>query len=162
MRSNPSSALGSDGTLQQRIKQVYEITAVFQYECGGSKSTMENLVYLQILILIILKIDNLGPLATRSDTGPPRAEWLGRAVGMITHLKLSSTPSREKLVTGDEDTDDRLGRRLYWSVFMLDRWYAAGTSGFFQLPEHCSVLVAEDETALGDVPYQLARMFIAK
>ena len=143
------------------MKQVYELIAVSQYEYGGSKSTTENLVYLQVLILIILKMDNLGPLATRSDTGPPRAEWLGRAVGMISHLKLNSIPSREKLVIGDEDTDDKLGRRVYWSVFILDRWHAASTSGLFQLPEHYSVLIAEDETVLGNIPYQLARMYYA-
>lgn len=141
------------------MKQVFELISVFQYEPSGNKSATENLVYLQVLILIILATDNIGPAAIRFDAGPSRAEWLGRAVGMITHLKLNSISAREKFVGTDEDTDDKLGRRVYWSIFILDRWHAASISGLFQLPEHCSTLVAEDEVALGDIPYQLARMY---
>ena len=159
MRSNPSSAVGSDGALQQRMKQVYELISLSQYEYSGSKSTSESLIYLQVLIFIILGMDNMGPLPMRSDVGPSRAEWLGRAVGVITHLKLNSISSREKFAGNDEDTDDKLGRRVYWSVFILDRWHAASMSGLFQLPEHYSVLVTEDEVVLGNVTYQLARTY---
>jgi hypothetical protein len=103
-----------------------------------------------------LESDNHGPATMRGQVGPPRAEWLGRAIGMATHLKLNIPRNRDRFAESDADSDEKLGRRIWWILFILDRWHASSTSCLLQLADSSSSLLPEDQILLGDSSYHLA------
>jgi len=105
-----------------------------------------------------LESDNHGPATMRGQVGPPRAEWLGRAVGMAAHLKLNIPRASYKIAEDEADSDENLGRRIWWILFILDRWHASSTSCLLQLADSSSPLLPEDKLLLGDSTYHLARL----
>lgn len=146
---------GSD--LPERPKKASELIAACQYENMTSRTLATDLLYIQTLILMAFETDNHGPATMKGQVGPPRAEWLGRAIGMATHLKLNLMNNSPRLDHGDPDADERLGRRAWWILFILDRWHAISTCCLLQLPENSSSLGPEDQILLGDSTYHLAR-----
>lgn len=128
-----------------------------QFENPNTRSYRDKLIYLQTLILMGLEADNHGP----ESTGPPRAAWLGAAVGLVYSMKLHSNRfPRDKLQTGDPDSDEKLGRRAWWVIVVLDRWHAISTSSPLFIPDSSVALLPEDQSILGTAPYHLARTFI--
>jgi len=115
-------------------------------------------MYIQALIFMFLEADNHGPAALRTQSGPPRSEWLGRAIGMANHLKLN-VPRLGEANSDDADADDKVGRRMWWILFILDRWHASSTSNPLLLPDHASTLLPDDRHVLGESIYQLARSY---
>lgn len=158
VRSSPYANLpqGSD-KLPRRTRKAAELIATCQYENSAARTLSNNLVYIQALILMAFESDNHGPATMRGQVGPPRAEWLGRAIGVATHLKLNLMTNGNKFDNGDLDGDERLGRRAWWILFILDRWHACSTSCLLQLPENSSSLSADDQILLGESTYHLAR-----
>lgn len=157
VRSFPSSNVQPSHNVYQATKRASELISASQYETSSHRTLATNLMYLQTLILMALGSDNQGPAAMRGQLGPTRAEWLGRAVGVATHWKLNTLNSRD---SGDSDADEKLGRRVWWILFILDRWHASSTSSLLQLPEHSTQLVPEDMLVLGEATYHLVRKCI--
>lgn len=106
-----------------------------------------------------LEAENHGPVSTRGQVGPPRAVWLGAAVGLAYSLKLYINPSREKYAVGDFDSDVMLGRRSWWILVILDRWHAASTTSPLLIPDTSVVVLPEDQSLLGDSVFHLARKY---
>lgn len=117
-----------------------------------------DLIYIQIMVIMALETDNHGPATMKRQSGPPRAEWLGRAIGVATYLKLNQITVGIMPDGGDPDTDERLGRRAWWILFILDRWHACSTSSLHQLPEKGASIHHEDQLLLGEGTYHLARL----
>ncbi|KAI5807386.1 hypothetical protein DFH27DRAFT_462838, partial [Peziza echinospora] len=110
------------------------------------------------LILVGLEAENHGPTTTNQKVFP-RAAWLGAAVGLMYSLHLhDSRLQREHLVVGDADTDEKIGRRAWWTLVVMDRWHAIGTSSPLFIPDSSTVLLLEDQSVLGAVPYNIARL----
>ena len=86
VRSLPSST-APPPDFQSTRKAVDLITAS-QFENVATRTMSTNLIFLQSLILMALESDNHGPATMRGQLGPPRAVWLGSAVGLSYHLKL--------------------------------------------------------------------------
>lgn len=140
-------------------KKATELTVAAQFESPAVRSLSANIIYLQTLILLSLEADNHGPAALRGQTGPPRAAWLGGAVGLAYYLKLHSNRTRESLVTGGADSDDKLGRRAWWCLVVLDRWHAISTASPLFIPDSSIALLPEDQALLGAVPFHVTRMY---
>ncbi len=157
IRSSPSSHLQPSPDSRQSTKKAAELISASQYESAATRTMATNIIYLQTLILMALESDNHGPATVRGQSGPPRAEWLGRAIGMATHLKLNVAHSRDRYNEDDPDADDKVGRRVWWILFILDRWHASSTSSLLQLPDSGSVLLPDDLIMLGETTYHLAR-----
>merc|ERR1712225_157642 len=92
--------------------------------------------------------------------GRSRSVWLGGAVGVSYSMKLHLHKPFDKLTENDPDTDEKLGRRLWWSLVIMDRWHASSTAGPSLIPDSSVVVYPEDQALLGDDLYQLARKFI--
>jgi len=157
IRSSPLTNLRSSNDPRQSTRKAAELISSSQYDKGSEENVSANLVYIQTLILMALESDNHGPATMRGQVGPPRSEWLGRAIGMATHLKLNIPRPRDTLMEGDVDSDDRMGRRVWWILFILDRWHASSTSCLLQIGEHSSLLSSEDQIILGESTYHIAR-----
>lgn len=109
------------------------------------------------MILMGLEADNHGPATMRGQLGPPRAAWLGAAVGLAYNLKLHNRRSREQSANGDPDSDEKLGRRAWVVLVILDRWHAISTSSPLFIPDSSVVFVPEDQNLLGLAPFHIAR-----
>ncbi|CAD0047350.1 unnamed protein product [Aureobasidium pullulans] len=74
-------------------------------------------------------------------------------------LEINLVRPRERFATeGDPDSEERLARRVWWVLFILDRWHASSTSDLLKLPENSVVLLPEDQILLGESTYHLARL----
>ncbi|KAI9769092.1 MAG: Glucose-responsive transcription factor [Geoglossum simile] len=157
VRSLPSSAASASPPDFQSTRKAVDLISASQFENVATRTMSTNLIFLQSLILMALEADNHGPATMRGQLGPPRAVWLGSAVGLSYFLKLHVFRYREKPSDGDPDSDEKLSRRIWWVLVTLDRWHASSTSSPLLIPDTSVVLLPEDHVLLGDAGYQLTR-----
>ncbi|KAF8534171.1 hypothetical protein BDD12DRAFT_757819 [Trichophaea hybrida] len=110
------------------------------------------------MVLMALEADNHGPSTVRGQSGLPRAVWVGGAVGLAYHLKLHHNRVGERFAHGDPDSDEKLGRRAWWVLVVLDRWHAISTSSPLFIPDSNVVLLKEDQMLIGMTPFHLVRL----
>ncbi|EGP88426.1 unnamed protein product [Zymoseptoria tritici ST99CH_1A5] len=159
MRTFPTSTLQTNAGYHQALKRTAELLAKYPFDNPSSHTNSTNLVYLQTLLLMALESDNHGPATIRGQAGPSRAEWLGRAAGVAGQLEINTIRSTStSVMEGDRDSEDRLARRVWWVLFILDRWHASSTADLLKLPENSVVLLPEDQILLGESTYHLARL----
>ncbi|KAL7271472.1 Glucose-responsive transcription factor [Rhizina undulata] len=157
VRSNPSSTLRPNAP-PANTKRACELTVAAQFDNPAVRTMPTNLLYLQIMIFMALEADNHGPATMRGQLGLPRAAWLGAAVGLAYNLKLHHNRVRERHSSGDPDSDEKLGRRAWWILVILDRWHAISTSSPLFIPDSSVVLLPEDQLLLGLAPFHIARL----
>jgi hypothetical protein len=159
MRTFPTSTLQTNAGYHQALKRTAELLAKYPFDNPSSHTNSTNLVYLQTLLLMALESDNHGPATIRGQAGPSRAEWLGRAAGVAGQLEINTIRTTStSVMEGDRDSEDRLARRVWWVLFILDRWHASSTADLLKLPENSVVLLPEDQILLGESTYHLARL----
>ena len=159
MRTFPTTTLQFNANYAQALKKAAELLAKYPFDNPSTHTNATNLVYLQTLLLMALEADNHGPATIRGQAGPSRAEWLGRAAGVAGHLEINVVRSgSQSIMEGDRDSEERLARRVWWVLFILDRWHASSTADLLKLPEHSVVLLPEDQMLLGESTYHLARL----
>lgn len=159
IRTFPTSALGPNSNYAQAVKRAAELLARYPFDNPSSHTPATNLIYLQTLLLMALECDNHGPATIRGEAGPSRAEWLGRAAGVAGHLEINvNRPASQSVFEGDRDSEENVARRVWWVLFVLDRWHASSTADLLKLPENSVVLLPEDQILLGESTYHLARL----
>jgi len=159
MRTFPTTSLSPNAGYAQALKRAAELLARYPFDNPSSHTSATNLVYLQTLLLMALESDNHGPATIRGQAGPSRAEWLGRAAGVAGQLEINAIrTSSQSVMEGDRDSEERLARRVWWVLFILDRWHASSTADLLKLPENSVVLLPEDQILLGESTYHLARL----
>ena len=159
MRTFPTTVLSPNPGYAQALQRAAELLAKYPFDNPSSHTDATNLVYLQTLLLMALESDNHGPATMRGQAGPSRAELLGRAAGVAGQLEMNIIrPNSQSVMQGDRDSDDRLARRVWWVLFILDRWHASSTADLLKLPENSVVLLPEDQMLLGESTYHLARL----
>ncbi|MCJ1364994.1 Glucose-responsive transcription factor [Acarospora aff. strigata] len=157
VRSSPAAMLRPVRDFQG-VRKASELITGSQFEAPTTRSKATNLIYLQTMILIALEADNHGPATKRAQPGPPRALWLGAAVGLSYSMKLHINPPRGRFAPGDMDSDENLGRRNWCTLVILDRWHAVSTSSPLLIPDTSVVLLPEDQSLLGDSTFHLIRL----
>ncbi len=158
VRSSPASTLRPPRDFQG-VRKASELMTGSQFDASTGRTKATNLIYLQTMILLALEADNHGPAKQRGQSGPPRAVWLGAAVGLSYFMKLHTNPPRNRVTLGDLDSDENLGRRNWCVLVILDRWQAVSTTSPLLIPDTSVVLVPEDQSLLGDSVFHLAREF---
>ena len=159
MRTFPTTTLSPNAGYAQALKRAAELLARYPFDNPSSHTNATSLVYLQTLLLMALESDNHGPATIRGQAGPSRAEWLGRAAGVAGQLEINVIrTSSQSVMEGDRDSEERLARRVWWVLFILDRWHASSTADLLKLPENSVVLLPEDQILLGESTYHLARL----
>lgn len=152
VRSFPSSSTRVE---QQSTPKATQLIMASQYENVSARSFSTDLVYLQIMILLAIAAENQATI--RGQVGPPLAFWLASAIGFAYRLKLHTNKKPEMLPENDTDAEDKLARRIWWSLVIMDKWHAAGTASPAHIPEECIVMYDEDQALLGGEVYNLAR-----
>ena len=159
LRSFPTTTLPTNPNYAQALRKASELLAKYPFDNPNSHTNATSLVYLQTLLLMALESDNHGPATIRGQAGPSRAEWLGRAAGVAGQLEINVIRNNsQSIMDGDRDSEERLARRVWWVLFILDRWHASSTADLLKLPENSVVLLPEDQMLLGESTYHLARL----
>lgn len=111
------------------------------------RSRAAEIVHAQSLLLLIIDAD------WRSGATLPFL--LARAVALANSMKLW------KSSVGDDaegaESDDALCVRIWWSLVLMDRWYAAGTGKPSQIPDHSVVAHAGLENTVGETCFYFIR-----
>jgi hypothetical protein len=110
-----------------------------------------HLVYTQSLAFLAFASDKSGPGAMNSS-----AELLGRTAGRISQLGLNDAKMIQSVREQDPEAVD-VARRLFWTVFILDRFHASSMSKDLLMPLFCGSVSRDDFHALGEIGYHLAR-----
>lgn len=93
----------------------------------------------------------------RVPGGVSQSVWLGSAVGLAYELKLHQHGLQEYISIDDQDSDERLARKMWWALVIMDRWHASSTSSPVLIPDSSVVLSSDDHALLGESLYQVAR-----
>ena len=155
VRSFPSSS--TQRVEHQSTPKATHLIMASQYENCSVRSFSTNLIYLQIMILLAITAENQA--TTRGQAGPPAAFWLASAIGFAYRLKLHTNKKPEMFLETDNDAEEKLARRIWWSLVIMDRWHAAGTSSPTHIPDESIVMYEEDQALLGGEVYNLARKY---
>ncbi|KAI9702830.1 MAG: Glucose-responsive transcription factor [Candelina mexicana] len=130
----------------------------YQFEQNTPRTVLSNLMHLQTLILLVLAAERQGPANMNGQSGQSKAEILAHAVGLAGKLKLHITPDYKRISDYSPDSDEKLFRRAWLTLIILDRWHACGTSSPVLIQDASVVLLPEDQMVLGTAPYQLAQL----
>ena len=122
-----------------------------QIEHAKSRSALENVIFLQAVLFMIIAQENSGP--GRNDP----VLWYGVAVGIATYLKLHLNEEVTPSDTPDVVEVKTHGRRAYLVLVILDSWHAAGMAVPASVPDDKVVLLSSDQKLLGDSAYALIR-----
>lgn len=156
MRSFPPSNAAHYPDTSSTRKAVSLITAS-QFENSASRTLSTNIVLLQTMIFLAIEADAHGPPAARAQPGPSQSVWLGSAVGLAYSMKLHIPKPIDTSQDSDMDSDEKVARRTWWSLIILDRYHASSTSSPVMIPDTSVVLLPDDQHVFGEDTYHLAR-----
>lgn len=152
VRSSPTSNIPQQPE-RQGLRHANELLSAYQWETATTRNLLTNTIHLQTLIFMAIEADNHGVASLRGQQG--RSIWLGSAVALAYSMKLHIL--RTNLGDADADSDEKMARRTWWTLVIMDRWHAASTASPVLIPEASIVLLPEDQALLGETPYHLAR-----
>ncbi|KAI9790970.1 MAG: Glucose-responsive transcription factor [Peltula sp. TS41687] len=139
-------------------RKAADLLAASQFEGHVTRNMATGLISLQTMILMAIEADGRGPSIPGGQFGPPSSVWIGAAVGLAYNLRLHHFRLHDLHPAADIDSDEKLGRRDWWVLVVLDRWHAMSTSSPVHIPDSSVSLVAEDQVLLGEIAYHLARV----
>ncbi|KAF1808017.1 hypothetical protein P152DRAFT_477671 [Eremomyces bilateralis CBS 781.70] len=157
IRSCPGSKLPQDAEFREQFQTVSKLLQFWHYEDPINAAFHNSLVYVQALVLMHLASEN----QTLHDkhTVTSRSEWLARAIGQSKHLRLEEPRGRATILDGDlsQDTDERLARRIFYTIYVLDQWHAISLCQSALLPDYGMSTMHEDAAILGPELHFLKR-----
>ncbi|KAK4692927.1 hypothetical protein P7C71_g4370, partial [Lecanoromycetidae sp. Uapishka_2] len=117
-----------------------------------TRTSHDNFVYVQALILMIIATENSGPSSSRN------LSWYADAVEVARFMGLPQYEATN-VSHPDQGTSGFIGRRVWLVLATLDRWHAASKSGMMLIPRKSAQLTESDENLLGTPAYHLAREY---
>lgn len=142
----------------QGLANAYKLIHTSAYESSIPRSPSTNIVYLQIMMLLVIESNNQPRELQDGEICQAPFVWMGTAVGFAYSLKLHLYKPLDKS-NNDPDSDDKHARRVWWSLTMMERWHAATTTCPLQIPDSAAQMYPDDKGLLGDIAYYLARKF---
>lgn len=133
-------------------KNAARLLVALQLEGPAARTSADNLMYVQALLLMSIVDDTSGPDHVQQSI------WLSSAINTANYLKLYANYIYD-LDAGDMDSSDKLGRRVWLVLTVLYRWYAVGTASPLLLANESTKFLPADCELLGNSGYRLARQF---
>lgn len=112
------------------------------------RSRATDIVHAQTLLMLIVDAD------WRAASTLPFL--LARGVALANTMKLWQLSTVE--ASSDNDSDEQICVRIWWSLVLMDRWHAAGTGHPPQVPERSTVVPWGLENSVGEVCFYLVRL----
>ena len=139
------------------IRRSARYTLLSSLEDAPSRPLWLNIIYLQTMLLLAIEVENNALCHPKAQSGHSRSVWISNTIGLAYSIKLFLYKP-DRLKDMDPDTDEKVARRIWWSLFVMDRWNSASTSSPALIPDTASVLYPDDLPLLGDVLWNLARL----
>ncbi|EON68598.1 hypothetical protein W97_07856 [Coniosporium apollinis CBS 100218] len=158
VRSSPFSNFPADHDLMPRIINASLSLERCKYDDSGRWSTSTYVLYVQTCVLLALASDNLGPAATRGASMDMQMNCLSKAVAMMYKGGFNAVENRDTLFGANADPARPLARRVFWVVYILQRFYAISTASPVTVANNTVLLMAEDRKILGDELYLTASL----
>ncbi|ESZ89727.1 hypothetical protein SBOR_9890 [Sclerotinia borealis F-4128] len=143
----------------QGITHAIRLITTSPYDPKAIRSPSTNIVYLQIMMLLAIEANNQPRDIQDGDVIQSPSIWVGTAVGFAYSLKLHAYKPLDKS-NDDPDSDDKLSRRVWWSLVIMERWNAATTTCPLQIPASAAQVYPDDRALLGEVAYHLMNLSI--
>lgn len=139
----------TSGQIETVLNAAAKQLTIIQVDRQLTSTLQSKLVYLQALILMIIATDNSGPSHVQDN------RWFGLAIDVATNMRLHLPVGHDGREFEPYTRD--LGRRCWLTLFVLDRWNAAGTCGQLRIQESNAKLFDSDYELLGDTAYNMYR-----
>jgi hypothetical protein len=136
----------------QAIQRSLSLLTIYHFS-DESRSFGSALLHLQTLLLLAIEAGNHEPPGARKVAGPSRTVLLGQAVGLANSMGLHVGEPKELAV---EEESDKMARRVWFSLVVLDRFHACGTCQPLFIPDSSVTLLVEDQPILGEGLYYVA------
>ncbi|KAB8294079.1 hypothetical protein EYC80_009533 [Monilinia laxa] len=143
----------------QGITNAIRLMHTAPYDSQPTRSPSTNIIYLQIMMLLAIEANNQPRELIEGEIAHSPSVWIGTAVGFAYSLRLHLYKPLDKS-NNDPDSDDKLARRVWWSLVMMERWNAATTTCPLQIPDSAAQIYPDDQSLLGEVAYHLVRLAI--
>ncbi|KYK55178.1 binuclear Zn cluster-containing/DNA binding domain-containing protein [Drechmeria coniospora] len=114
---------------------------------SGQRTRATDIVHAQTLLLLIIDADWRGL--------PTLPFLLARAIALANSMSLWKATLAE---SADTDSEDQLSIKIWWSLVMMDRWYAAGMGRPSQIPDSSVVAQAGLQATVGEVCFHFLRL----
>lgn len=141
----------SDSQNVQLSSKAVGLLMTLQLEDPKNRSFIDNLVYLQAMLLMVLTTDMNISTSFHTPVLNSLAYIMSNFLGLRARqsYKHNSDPEINEL--------EKLARRAWILLMTLDRWYAASTLNPVLTPPKGLTLLQQDIALLGDVGYHFAR-----
>lgn len=137
-------------TSQHQDVRAVDLLMSLNFKDAATRTTTDNLIYLQAILLMALATDMRGPAISQQPI------WYSLAAIMADFLGLGVGPPYKQ--NADPEIEySKLARRA-WLVFItLDRWNASGTLSRSIMPEDVTLFPHNDHALLGGNGFHLLR-----
>lgn len=105
----------------------------------------ENLLAVQILLLITIDASNTGPEGSQLAK---RALATAAATAAETSLHVNMC-DESMIAMSDEETDELMARRIWWSLVMLDRFTASSTDSARLVDDMAATMLPIERRVVG-------------
>ncbi|KUJ23072.1 uncharacterized protein LY89DRAFT_166528 [Mollisia scopiformis] len=119
-------------------------------------SLSTDLICLQAMILLAIATADSPAIILRPQPTSPKSS-LADAIEVAYAMRLHQY--KPQALGEDHDSDDKIARRLWYTLVSLDRWYAASTGRPALIPDSIVIVWPEDQFMLGESFYHIARKF---
>ncbi|KAK2761742.1 Glucose-responsive transcription factor [Arachnomyces sp. PD_36] len=139
------------------VEKAHEIVYAALRQNPASRPVSSNLVWSQLLILMVLDADSRGPENLHGRSGIPKSVLIDMAFNVTHHIAKSLNQLKtSNPEDGDLDSDANIARRNWTVVGVLSRWHAVSVAGLDVFGTN-DVATSEDRKAFGLVALQVAR-----
>lgn len=147
-------SISPGSTFQQQEVRAAELLISLSFKDAATRTSTDNIVYLQAIILMAMATDTSGPAISQQPI------WYSLACIMADFLGLSVGPPYKQ--NADPEIEySKLARRA-WLVFItLDRWHASGTLSRSIMPEDVTLFPHDDHALLGGNGFHLLRKHLS-
>lgn len=154
-----NSAIGSFPgvtNVQGSLLRAYRLLTDFDLE-GGSHGLASQLIRLQCLILMIINVENYGPVSLMGEhEGPAKVELLARAAGFAYFMGIPDEAMSMAPVANTE-SEECLRVRAWWTLIILDRWNAISSATRLVISGDAVVLPHNLKSVFGEANYRFTR-----
>lgn len=161
VRAWPSSNLAIEPDHQDNCYKAYQLLTSL---VGVALSKPAGIVLTQSFLLLAIESDTrvsaYAPDAALPDisAGSLKSMCIAQAARLAADLRFDALVYRQSGQEVSPDSDESLGRRIFWILFIVDQLQAVSTSSRPSVVADRSHLTGDDEALFGPVTYGLARL----
>ncbi|KAK8203446.1 hypothetical protein BKA81DRAFT_94513 [Phyllosticta paracitricarpa] len=155
VRAWPSSNLPKEANHHERCFKTYN---VLNSEVGAPLSRASGIILTQSYLLLAIESDSQGPGQRDVQTSSLKDMCIASAARVAGNFSLNAMCYRSRGQDVSLDSDDALGRRVFWITFIVDYFHAISTSSEPSISDERNFVTIEDEIIFGSLVFALARL----